>query len=119
MPPGRSLISDCDSESYKVTEYIDHFLQKISQKHPSCTKDTYDFLSKLRIAKVQPHTFLITLDVESMYTNIDNEQGLEAVRNIFQANSSPRRSDKHILEVLELSTKNNDFEFNNETFLQI
>ena len=82
-------------------------------------KDTYDFLSKLRTAKVQPHTLLITLDVESMYTNIDNEQGLEAVRNIFQANPSPRRSDKHIFELLELSLKNNDFEFNNETFLQI
>ena len=103
MPPGRPIISDCDSESYKVAEYIDHFLQEISQKHPSYIKDTYDFLSKLRTAKVQPHTLLITLDVESMYTNIDNEQGLEAVRNIFQANPSPRRSDKHILELLELS----------------
>ena len=62
---------------------------------------------------------MITLDVESMYTNIDNEQGLEAVRNIFLAKPSPRRSDKHILELLELSLKNNDFEFNNDTFLQI
>ena len=69
--------------------------------------------------QIQPHTLLITLDVESMYTNIDNEQGLEAVRNIFQANPSPRHSDKHILELLELSLKNNDIEFNNETFLQI
>ena len=119
MPPGRPIISDCDSESYKVAGYIDHFLQEISQKHPSYIKDTCDFLSKLRTAKVQPQTLLITLDVESMYTNIDNEQGLEAVRNIFQANPSPRRSDKHILELLELSLKNNDFEFNNETFLQI
>ena len=85
MPPGRPIISDCDSESYKVAEYIDHFLQEISQKHPSYIKDTYDFLSKLRTTKVQPHTLLITLDVESMYTNIDNEQGLEAVRNIFSS----------------------------------
>ena len=91
-------------------------MQEISHKHPSYIEDTYDFLSKLSTAKVQPHTLLITLDVESMYTNIDNEQGLEAVRNIFQANPSPRRSDKHILELLELSLKNNDFEFNNETF---
>ena len=115
MPPGRPIINDCDSESYKVAEYIDHFLQEISQKHPSYIKDTYDFLSKLRTAKVHPHTLLITLDEESMYTNIDNEQGLEAVRNIFQANSS----DKHISELLELSLTNNDFEFNKETFLQI
>ena len=83
-----------------MAEYIDHFLPEISQKYPSYIKDTYDFPSKLRTAKVRPHTLLITLDVESMYTNIDNEQGLEAVRNIFQANPSPRRSDKHILALL-------------------
>ena len=46
MPPGRPIISDCDSESYKVAEYIDNFLLEISQKHLSYTKDTYDFLSK-------------------------------------------------------------------------
>ena len=116
MPPGRPIISDCDSASYKVAEYIDHFLQEISQKHPSYIKDTYDFLSKLCTAKVQPHTLFITLDVESMYTNIDNEQGLEAVRNVFQANPSPRHSDKHILELLELSLKNNDLNSTTKLF---
>ena len=80
-------------------------------------EDMHVFLFKLRTAKVQPHTPLITLDVESMYTNIDSKQGLEEVRNVFQANPSPRRSDKHILELLELSLKNNDFEFNIETYL--
>ena len=54
-----------------------------------------------------------------MYTNIDNGQELDALRNVFQANPSPRRSDKHILELSKLSLKNNNFEFNNETFLQI
>ena len=44
-----------------------------------------------RTAKVEPYNVFITLVVESMYTSIDNEQGLEAVRNIFQANPSPRR----------------------------
>ena len=119
MPPGRPIISDCSSESYNVSEYIDHFLQEISQKHPSYLRNTTDFLSKLRTAKVTPDTLLVTLDVESMYTNIDNNQGLEAVKIAFEANPNPKRSDKHILELLELSLRNNDFEFNNETFLQI
>ena len=119
MPPGRPIISDCESESYRVAEYIDHFLQEISQKHSSYIKDTYDFLSKLRNSKIKPDTLLVTLDVEAMYTNIDNDKGLEAVKNAFTAHPSPRRSDEHILELLELNLKNNDFEFNGETFLQI
>ena len=32
MPPGRPIISDCDSESYKVAEYIDHFCKKFLNK---------------------------------------------------------------------------------------
>ena len=101
MPPGRPIISDCSSESYKVAEYIDHFLQDISQKHSSYVKDTSDFLSKLRNVKVKPETLLITLDVESMYTNIDNDNGLKAIKNAFLANPNPRRSDGHILDLLE------------------
>ena len=61
----------------------------------------------------------MTLDVESMCTNLDHERGLEAVKNAFSANPDPRRSDPHLLELLELSLKNNDFEFNGESFLQI
>ena len=65
MPPGRPFISDSDSESYKEAECTDNFLQEISKKHPSYIKDTYDILSKLRTAKVQPHILLITLDASS------------------------------------------------------
>ena len=119
MPPGRPIISDCESESYAVSEYIDHYLQQIANKHASYVKDTPDFLTKLKQAKIKPDTLLITLDVESMYTNINNEGGLKAVRNAFQNNPDPRRPDEHILELLELSLKNNDFEFNNELFLQV
>ena len=105
MPPGRPIVSDCGSESYHVSEYIDHFLQAISCKHDSYVKDTNDFLAKLREVKVKPETLLVTMDVESMYTNIDNEAGLKAVKNAFSNNPNPRRSDEHVLELLEICLK--------------
>ena len=58
------------------------------------------------------------MDVESMYTNIDHESGLAAVKKAFENNPDPTRPDQHILDLLELSLKNNDFQFNGETFLQ-
>ena len=119
MPPGRPIISDCASESYAVSEYIDHFLQTLARKHDSYVKDTPDFLTKLKQVKIKPDTLLVTLDVESMYTNIDNEGGLDAVKKAFIKNPDPLRSDEHILELLEISLKNNDFIFNDEIYLQI
>ena len=119
MPPGRPIISDCSSESYKVAEYIDHFLQPIAAKHDSYLKDTSDFLNKLKQVKINENSLIVTMDVESMYTNIDHESGLAAVKKAFENNPDPRRPDQEILDLLELSLKNNDFEFNGETFLQI
>ena len=53
IPPGRPIISDCSSETYAISEYIDHFLQPLSNKHPSYIKDTYDFINKLKQTKVK------------------------------------------------------------------
>ena len=119
MPPGRPIISDCSSESYNVSEYIDHFLQPLASKHDSYLKDTSDFLNKLKQVKIGKDSLIVTMDVASMYTNIDHQSGLTAVRKAFENNPDPSRPDQHILELLELSLKNNDFQFNNETFLQV
>ena len=118
MPPGRPIVSDCSSETYQIAEYIDHFLQPLASKHDSYLKDTSDFLNKLKETKINENSLIVTLDVESMYTNIDHESGLAAVRKAFKDNPDDRRPDEHILDLLELSLKNNYFQFNGETFLQ-
>lgn len=35
---GRPIVSDCGSESYRVAEYIDYFLNPLAQKHQSYVK---------------------------------------------------------------------------------
>ena len=52
------------------------------------------------------------------YTNIDNTNGLEAVKQIFNKNPDPERPDKEILELLKINLENNDFEFNSQWYLQ-
>ena len=84
QPPGRPIISDCSSESYHVAEYIDSFLQPLASKHDSYLKDTSDFLNKLKQVKAKENSLIVTMDVESMYTNIDHDSGLAAVRRAFE-----------------------------------
>lgn len=91
---GRPIVSDCGSKSYWTTEFIDHFLNPISQKHLSYVKD-------------------------SLYTNINTVAGLKAVKEAFNRYLDSSIPDKHILELLELSQTKYDFEFNNEWYLQI
>ena len=118
MPPGRPIISDCGSESYGVSEFIDYYLASIGKTHPSYLKDTPHFLEELKKNRAPHDVLLITIDVDSLYTNIPIEDGIEAVHRAFQQSPDPARPVEAILELLKLSLVNNDFTFNGDWFLQ-
>ena len=120
IPPGRPIISDIGSESYNVAKFIDHFLKPLVFQQPSFIKDSFHFLEKLNLVNNNtPNTFLVTCDVVSMYTNIDNSDGLKTVSHFFQSHPDPKRPDSLLLQLLEVSLKNNDFLFNGEFWLQV
>lgn len=77
-PPGRPIVSDCNSETYYIADYIDFYLNPLSIKHPSYLKDTYDFIEKIKTLSIPPNSFLFTMDIESLYTNIDISEGIQA-----------------------------------------
>jgi len=120
MPPGRPIVSDCSSESYGVAEYIDDYLAPLAKTHPSFLKDTQHFLDLLgEVQDIPEDALLVTIDVDSLYTNIDNTDGINAVRRAFLNHPDPFRPDKEVLQLLQLSLENNDFTFNDEWFLQV
>lgn len=119
VPVGRPIVSDCGSETYNITEYIDHFINPLAKLHPSYIKDTYDFVNKLKNIQVPAHTQLFSIDIDSLYTNIETPLGLTAINHIFKKHPDPSRPDTHILQLLELTLTRNDFTFNNQHYLQL
>lgn len=119
IPPGRPIVSDCDSESYRSAEFIDFYLNPLAKLHQSYIKDTYDFINKIKNLNIPTHAFLFTMDVESLYTNIVTAEGIKAVRDVFQKHYDKTRPDKEILQLLEINLTKNDFEFDNKFYLQI
>jgi hypothetical protein len=117
IPPGRPIISDIDSESYNVSQYVDHILGPLQSLHDSYIKDTYDFLEKLKETTIPPTAYLCTCDVQSMFTNIDHTSGLEASRKILEENVDGATKNLTI-SLLELMLNRNDFKFNGEWYLQ-
>ena len=53
-----------------------------------------------------------------MYTNIDPDDGIKAMKEVFDCSIS---LDQYVVDLLEItcSLKSNDFQFNGETYLQI
>uniref|UniRef100_A0A0F8CGT9 Reverse transcriptase domain-containing protein n=1 Tax=Larimichthys crocea TaxID=215358 RepID=A0A0F8CGT9_LARCR len=119
VPPGRPIVSDCNSSTYKISEYIEHFLGPLSTKHPSYIKDTYHFLETIRPMAVPTKSYLFTIDIESLYTNINTTAGLQAVTSTFREHPDINRPDPEIIQLLTICLNNNDFQFNNQNYLQI
>lgn len=116
IPPGRPIVSDVNSESYNIARFIDFHLAPYAVSFPAYVKNTYDFLLKLSQVQTQESSLLISLDVDSLYTNIDNEMGLRAVKAAFATNPKPIH--EYILKLLKVSLETNDFGFNGKHYLQ-
>lgn len=118
-PAGRPIVSDCSSETYQTAQFIEYYLNPLSIKHPSYVKDTYHFIQIVKQIKIPLNCMFFTFDIESLYTNIDITAGLQAVEKIFSKYPDKKRPDRAILQLLEINLRRNDFEFNEEFFLQI
>lgn len=119
MPEGRPIVGDCATENRRVCDLIDHYLKPLSTKHDSYIQDTYDFINKIRNFSVDPDWILVTGDITALYTNMCIERILETVKSEMAKHPDPSRPDGEILELLKITLKNNDFEFNKKLFLQI
>lgn len=119
VPPGRPIVSDCNSETYRTAEFIDYHLYPLSILHPSYVKDTYHFVEIVKNLKIPEDAIFFSMDVESLYTNIDIRSGIKAVWGMFQKHPKLGRPDEAILKLLKINLTRNDFMFDGEFYLQI
>ena len=113
-------MSGCNSESANVEHFIDYHLQPIATSIPSFIRDSLHFKSLLSDLDIRDSDILFSLDVQSLYTNIPIQQGIASVKQALSehVSTAKNRPDKFILALLELTLLHNDFQFNNETYLQ-
>ena len=78
---GGPIVSACDSPTEKMSAYIDSFLKPLAQKTNSYLKDTNHFLQKLAdLGTIPAQSYLVTIDVVALYTNIPHREGILAVK---------------------------------------
>ena len=62
---------------------------------------------------------MVTLDIDSMYTNRGIDAGIISVKRPFDRYPDSDRPDKNIIDLLDLSLKRKYFEFNGEMYQQV
>ena len=82
FPPLRPICSGSDSCSVRFSELIDTFLKAAARKTPSYVQDSTDFINKTKDTVFSPtaeqSVYLGVMDVNSLYPNIDQNEGAEA-----------------------------------------
>ena len=118
--PGRPVVSSINSHTEKLSAYVDEVLRPLPDKLPSHIKDTTDFIKRsCELRRVTKNCILATLDVSSLHTNIDTNEGLTIVEEEFEKAVWNNPSAKTVASLLEKVLKLNNFTFNLEHFIQV
>ena len=79
-PPGRPIVSSTGCPTERLSQFADFFLQPNVTKSRSYIKDMTHFINILNELPALPSgSLLVTLDVSSLYTNIPQVQGKQAI----------------------------------------
>ena len=120
MPPLRPIISGSGSITEAISHYVQDQIKDISKRHPSYLEDTPDFLRFLKdIGDLPDGAILATVDVSALYSNIQREDAVEAVRKALETRVDKTVPASFILELLDLVLKYNVFKFDRQLFLQL
>ena len=88
------------------------------KKLKSYVKGTADLIKKIEAThRVSDDSYLVSLDVRSLYTNIPHKEGIEAVKQKLKK-SKPSINIKVILTFLKLILTLNNFVFNDINYPQ-
>ena len=119
-PPGRPIVSGINSLLEPLSKFCDAFLKPLVQKTSTYLKDTKEVLNLIHHLNSEgPTNFLITLDVEALYTSIPQDATLNVVESfLLNSNLDSITPANFILECASIALKENFFQFENNFYLQ-
>lgn len=119
----RPIVAGPVCPTSRLSQLIDCIIKDLPQDTKSYVRDDIHFLSKLErsLPESQQH-LLATFDVESLYTNIDHELGIKAIKywiNKLGNKIASRFTEDFICDAIRIVLENNTFHFDNKFYLQI
>ena len=96
----------------KVWECLDHHLKPVIQEGQSYTKDTGDFLNKIKSVNAIPENAIsVTAGVVGLYPRIAYQTGLEAFIEALDKRKTHKVPTGKLVKMAGFLLKNNHFQF--------
>lgn len=104
----------------RVGKFVDAMIKELVGELPSYVQDTRDVLRKIDGIKVPTDTLLVGIDVESLYTSIPHECGIQAVQHFLDSKFPQLAAqNEFIVDLLLFMLDNNCFQFLNQYYRQV
>ena len=122
--PLRPIISTTNSYNYKLAKYLTKLLEGARSKPKSYIKDSFSFAELIQQHKPMPNEMMISLDVESLFTNVPVHEAIElAVKTIMNKKKSDKNytklAGKDLRNLFELAVTNTPFRFYHQLYRQV
>ena len=118
--PGRPICSSCNHPTANISKFVDEHIKQYVPTTKSYVRDTQHFIKRIKeIGPLPEGTKLVTLDVSSLYTNIPNHEGIQAVAHHIRQDQNKQKIGPFIIRLLRLVLHSMNFEFNGDHYLQI
>ena len=123
FPPLRSICSGINSCTAKISKFVDIFLRPAAQQNPSYLRDTSHFVSNIENEVSQMtnpgNTFLVTMDVSSLFSNVDHAEDTSAYEKTLSNRNSPSVPTSVMSNLLKLILQCNTLKSGKRFFHQI
>ena len=123
FPQLRPISSGHSSCTKNLSLYLDSFLKCAAQKTDSYIKDTTHFINRLAGIRTPTNsntpTFLVSMDVISLYPNIDQQEGAEAAFHFMEQRRVKSIPSTIIKKLILLVLRSHTMNFLNRFFHQI
>lgn len=108
-PPGRPIVSGVDSLFSRISEYFDCFLQPLTQSCPAYLRDSGNLMELLQQLEVDDGHILASIDINSLYTNIQQKYAVEAVVWALNNTTMKNKQKDFLVHALDLAMSLNFF----------
>ena len=118
IPPGRPIVSDVGSESYYTAQLISELLSPEPPTLNTYIKNSYHFVSMIKEQPINNGCYLVTADIDSLYTNTTVQTCTEIIETYLNTRFTSNVTD-NIMKLVAVNLNCNDFTVNGDHFLQV
>lgn len=107
----RPIVSGRGSLLNKISIFLDRALRQLAMNTISYIQDTTDFLTKIQLLTTPEGALLVSFNVVSLYTSINHERGIYAVRRVLDTTDFSPRAKDFLIDLVTINLTNNYFSF--------